>query len=103
MCDGVGVPSFGQHGDGDDAVHLLAEFAGLADGVHDFAQQVLFGRDLVGIALGKARAIFCLELVDFGRGDFAELIAHGLAGFQLLAIHQDGVRAAGAIGRLQRC
>ena len=41
--DGVGVPAFGEHRDADDALDVLAELAGLADGVHDFAEQVFVG------------------------------------------------------------
>ncbi len=47
----------------------------------------------LGIAAGEAGAVFGLELVDFAGGDLLEIVAHGLAGFELLAVHQDGVRA----------
>ena len=88
--DGVGVPALGEHGDGDHALDVLAELAGLADGVHHFAEQVFVGEAL-GIAAGEADAVFGLELLDFAGGDLLEVVAHGLAGFELLAVHQDRV------------
>ena len=90
--DGVGVPAFGEHGDADHAFDVFAELAGLADGVHHFAEQVFIG-EVFGIAAGEADAVFGLELVDFAGGDLLEVVAHGLAGFELLAVHQDRVRA----------
>ncbi len=56
MRDGVGVPAFGEHGHGNNATDLLAEFAGLADGVHHFAQEIFIGK-FVGIATGKAEPV----------------------------------------------
>ncbi len=41
--DGVRIPAFREHGDGDDAADGAAELAVLADGVHDLAQQFLIG------------------------------------------------------------
>ena len=41
--DGIGVPALGEHRDGDDAADGAAELAGLADGVHDLAEQFLVG------------------------------------------------------------
>jgi hypothetical protein len=90
--DGVGVPALGQHGNADDATDVFAELAGLADGVHHFAEQVLVGK-VLGVAAGKAGAIIGLELVNFTRSDLLEVVAHRLAGFELPAVHQDSVRA----------
>ena len=90
--DGVGVPSLGEHGDADHALDVFAELAGLADGVHHFAEQVFVG-EAFGVAAGEADAVFGLELVDFTGGDLLEVVAHRLAGFKLLAVHQDRVRA----------
>jgi hypothetical protein len=52
--DGVGVPAFGEHRDGDDALDVFAQFSGLADRVQDFAQQVFVGQ-FVGSLPGKRR------------------------------------------------
>ena len=76
----------------DDAADVLAELAGLADGVHHLAEQVLVGRGL-GVAAGEAGAVLGLELVDLAGGDLLELGAHRLAGFELLAVDEDRVRA----------
>ena len=76
----------------DDALHVFAEFAGLADGVHHLAEQVFVGQFL-GVAAGEAVAVFGLELVDFAGGDLLEVVAHGLARFELLGVDQDGVGA----------
>ena len=38
VSHGVGIPTFGQHRDGDDAADIGAELAVLADGVHHFAE-----------------------------------------------------------------
>ena len=59
----------------DDAAHVLAELARLADGVHHLAQQVLVG-ELVGVAAGEALRVLGLELGDLARGDLLELVAH---------------------------
>ena len=39
--DGVRVPALGQHGDGDDAADASSQAVLLADGVHDFAKELL--------------------------------------------------------------
>ncbi len=87
---GVGVPAFGEHGDADDAADVFAELAGLADGVHHFAEQIFVG-EAVAIAAGEAGAVVGLELVNFTGGDLLEIVAHGLAGFELPAVHQDRI------------
>src|ERR1700719_599515 len=71
---------------------VFAELAGLADGVHHLAEQVFVG-EVVGITAGEASAVFGLEFLDFTGGDLLEVVAHRLAGFELPAVHQDGVRA----------
>ena len=50
--DGVGIPALGEHGDRDDAADRFAEAAVLADGVHDFAEQVLIG-EVLGLTGGR--------------------------------------------------
>ena len=92
--DGVGVPALGEHRDADDAADLLAQLAGLADRVHDLAQQVLVGQ-VLGRAAGEALAVLGLELLDLGGGDLLELGTHRLARLELLGVDQDGVGALG--------
>ena len=98
---GVGIPALGQHGDGDHAADVGAEAAGLADGVHDLAQQVL-----VGEVLGLARVAGALddlapEALDLVGGHGAEVVVQRLAGFELLAVDQQraGARQAGCRAR----
>ena len=89
---GAGVPSLGQHRDAHDATDLLAELAGLADGVHHFAEQVFVGQ-ILGVAAREPGAVLGLELVDLQGGDLLELGAHRIARFQLLAVDQDRERS----------
>ena len=60
MSDGVGIPSLGQHRDGDDATNLFPELAWLADGVHHFAEEVFVG-ELVDVGAGVAAPVLVLE------------------------------------------
>ena len=96
--DGVGIPALGEHGDGDDALDVLAQLAGLADGVHHLAEEVFVGESSASRP-GKRCAVFVLELLDLAGGDLLEFGAHGLAGLELLAVDQDRVRAARSSGR----
>ena len=43
MGDGIRVPTLGEHGDGDDTADTFAKFAGLSDGVENFAKQIFCG------------------------------------------------------------
>ena len=64
MGYGVSIPAFGEHGDADDALDVLAKLPRLADRVEHFAEQVFVGK-LLGVAAGEAGAVFGLELFDF--------------------------------------
>ena len=92
MGDGVGVPAFGEHRHADDAFDVLTELAGLADGVHDLAEQVFLGQ-LIGVAARETGAVFGFELLDLAGGDLLEFGAHPFARFELFAVDQDRVRA----------
>jgi hypothetical protein len=52
MCNGIGVPASGEHGNRYHAANRLAEAALFADGVHGFPQQVLVREvlDLTAVA-----------------------------------------------------
>ena len=93
MGDGVGVPPFGQHGDGDDATDVFAELSFLADRVHDLAQEIGIG-DLAGLLDVATLDHFAPEPFDFLAGHFAEILVQGLARFELLAIDEEGARGA---------
>ena len=51
----------------DDAADVLAELAGLADGVHHLAQQVFVGRGSSASRPGKRATVLGLELLDLAR------------------------------------
>ena len=93
MGDGVGVPALGEHRDRDHAADVGAQAALLADGIHDLAQQVLVA-EVVGLA-GVAGALdnLAAEAGDLVGGHGAEVGVQGLAGFQLLAVDEQGARA----------
>ena len=67
---------------------MLAEFAGLADCVHDLAQEVFVG-EFVGITSREALVVLVLEVVYLRGNDLLERWLHRLAGLELLAVHKD--------------
>ena len=93
MGDGVGVPAFGEHRDRDDAADGAAELAGLADGVHDLAEQFLIGDVLAGAGIAGALDDLAAEALDLVGGHAAEVVVERIAGFELLAVDEQRVRA----------
>ena len=91
--DGVGVPAFGEHGNGHHAADGTAQGALLADGVHHFAQQVLVGDFLAAGQVAGAFHTLAAEALDLVRRHGTELGVQGFAGFQPLAVDQQGVGA----------
>ena len=89
--NGVRVPPFGEHGDGDDAADALAELARLTDGVEDFAEKI-FGGDGVGITAWEAPHVFGLEFGDLLRGGEAEVVGHCIARVDLHGVDEEGLR-----------
>ena len=90
MGDGVGVPAFGEHGDRDDAADGIAEAALFADGVHDLPEEILVGEVLGLAAVAGTFDDLAAETVDLVGGHVAEVIVQCLAGFELLAVDQEG-------------
>ena len=70
-----------------------AELARLADGVHDLAQQVLVGDVLAGAGVAGALDDLAAEPLDLVGGHAAEVVVERVAGFELLAVDQQRVRA----------
>ena len=106
MGDGVGVPALGEHRDGDDAADRSAQLAVLADGVHDFAEQrhvveFLARLQLVG-QLAAALDDLAAEALDLVGRHAAEVVVQRLAGFELLAVDEQRVRAREAGCRARR-
>jgi hypothetical protein len=96
---GVGIPAFGQHRDRHDATDLLAEPPGLADRVHDLAQEALVGKFLRGGGAGALRQL-AFELLDLGAGVVPELWVQCIARFELRAVDQERARVRAAIAVL---
>ena len=93
MGDGVGVPALGEHRDRDDAADGAAELAGLADGVHDLAEQFLVGDVVAGAGIAGALDDLAAEALDLVGGHAAEVVVERVAGFELLAVDEQRVRA----------
>jgi len=91
--DGVGVPSFGEHGDRDDAADRAAKLSRLADRVHDLAEQFLIGDVLAGTDITRALHDFTAKAVDLVGSHAAKIVVQRIAGFELLAVDEQGVRA----------
>ena len=91
--DGVGVPALGEHRDGDDAADGAAELAGLADRVHDLAEQFLIGDVVAGAGVAGALDDLAAEALDLIGGHGAEVVVEGIARFELLAVDEQRVRA----------
>ena len=91
--DGVGIPAFGEHRDGDDAADRAAKLAGLADGVHDLAEQFLVGDVLACARVAGALDDLAAKALDLVGGHAAEVVVERIAGFELLAVDEQRVRA----------
>ena len=75
MGDGVDIPALGEHGDADHALHVFAELARLANGVHDLTEKVFISQAF-RISTGEAGEVFGLEFIDFSGGDLLEVVGH---------------------------
>ena len=96
MRDGVGVPSLREHGDGYDAAYGFAERAGLADGVHRLAEQVLVGHGVgLGAVAGSAQAL-AAEAVYLLGGGAPEVGGERVPAFELLAVDEQRSRRRAA-------
>ena len=94
MGDGVGVPTFGEHGHGDDAADGVAQAASLAHGVHYLTQQVLVGDVLAGLCVAGAFDNLTAETFDFIGRHASEVVVQRFAGFELFTVDQQRFRAA---------
>ncbi len=84
---------FGEHRDGDDAADRTAKLAGLADGVHDLAEQFLVGDVVAGTGVAGALDDLAAEAFDLVGRHAAEVVVERIAGFELLAVDEQRVRA----------
>ena len=68
MGDGIGVPAFGEHRNRNDAADGTAKLSGLADRIHDLAQQFLIGDVFAGAGIAGALDDFTAKAVDLVGG-----------------------------------
>ena len=88
MCDRIGVPSFGQHGNRYDATYLLSQSSLLPNGIHDFTQKFAIAEVLSLVTVSGSFYDFSLESFDFIGCHASEVIVQYLARLQLLAVDQ---------------
>ena len=93
MGDGVGIPALGEHRDRDDAADGTAKLAGLADGVHDLAEQFLVGDVFAGTRVAGALDDLAAKALDLVGRHAAEVVVERIARFELLAVDEQRVRA----------
>ena len=86
------MPALREHGDGDDAANRSAEGIGLADRVHDLAQQLLIGEVLGLLPVAGAGDDLAPEALDLVAGGVAEAPVEGLARVELLALDEQRAR-----------
>jgi hypothetical protein len=86
MDDGVCVPAFGQHGEGDHTVHRLAEAACFAFHIHDLAKNLPVGDVFRPWLATRAGDFLAPEAFDLVRYVGSEVVIKGPARFMLLAI-----------------
>jgi hypothetical protein len=77
--DGVRVPPFGEHRDGDDAADRFAEAVLFADGVHDFAEEVLVGDVRGGLRIAGALDDLAPEALDLVGRHLLEVVVESFA------------------------
>ena len=91
MRHGISVPSLREHRDRHDAADRTAELSGLADGVHDLAEQFLIGNVFAGVRVAGALNDFAAKPLNFVGSHAPEIIVERIARFELLAIDQQRV------------
>ena len=91
--DGIGIPAFGEHRDGDDAADRTAKLAGLADSVHDLAEQFLVGDVFAGTGVAGALDDFAAKAFNLVGSHATKVVVERIARFELLAIDEQRVRA----------
>ena len=96
--DGVGVPAFGQHRDGDDAADLPRRAGRRLPTVFMTSRRSVGVGDRSRRLRRRPRApLLALELLDFGAGELAEAGVERLAGLDLLAVDEQRVRLGQAV------
>jgi len=88
LGDGPNIPAFSQHGDRYNTVYRIAKPAFLADGVHNFPQQILVGDALGLLLVTSSFNDLATEALYFNRGHLTEILVQRIAGFQLLTVNE---------------
>src|SRR5260221_894998 len=91
MRHGISVPSLGEHQDRHDASDRTAKLSGLADSVHDLAEQFLIGNVFAGMRVAGALNNFAAKSLNFVGSHPTEILVERIARFELLAIDQQSV------------
>src|SRR5579884_3992271 len=91
MRNGIGVPSFGKHRDGDDAAYSGTQTSFLADSIHHLPQQFLiayfFGTGDVAGPLDDLAA----EALDFVPSYLTKILFESFSRFELFAVDQQRI------------
>ena len=91
VSHGIGVPSLRQHRNGHYAADGTTKLSGLADRIHDLAQQFLVGDVVASVGVAGALDNFTTKAVYFVRSHRAEIVVQRVTGFKLLAIDKERV------------
>ncbi len=86
MGDGVGIPSFREHGDGNHTADMRTEKTFLANGVDYLPQNIAVG-DLFNRFVGMGQAVFPFERRNLRGKYLFEIVAHLVAIFKCIAVY----------------
>jgi len=89
MGDNIGIPAFGEHGNGHHTAEGISQFARFTHGVHNFPQEILVS-EFFPSGGSLADLHLPLELLDFLGGHRPKVGIEGITRFQLLAVNQEG-------------
>jgi len=82
MRDGIRVPPFGEHRNGDDAANSTAKLTGLPDGVHDLAQQFLVCDVVAGTGIPAALHNLAAKAFNLISSHTPEVVVERIASFE---------------------
>src|SRR3989338_899513 len=88
VSDGICIPSFGKHGNGNYAFDIFTKFAWLTDRIHHFSQKFFIGWFF---AARKTFAIFFVKIFNFFCKNPFEFVTYLIAAFNLRAINEQRI------------
>ena len=86
MSDGVRIPSFGEHGYGDNTANGAAKLAVLSNGVHYFTKQLLVSDAVCFPLIASALCNFATETVNLIRSHTAEICIESISCLKLFTV-----------------